>query len=80
MNGENFHSGLRNISTYFRTCSEMMEEMKLQIASLQLKGIAHTWQYTRLEMYSQVMDRGNYVETLTPHITMWHGFFQALIE
>ena len=42
MNGETVDSWLRNLSNYFRTCPMMEEEIKLQIASLQLEGLAQT--------------------------------------
>jgi hypothetical protein len=75
MNDENFNSWLHNISTYFRTCPKMTEGMTLQIITLQLEGIAQTWWHTQLKNYSCVMDRSDPVETLTPHITTWDGFF-----
>jgi hypothetical protein len=56
----------------------MMKGMKLHIVNLQLEGIGQTWWDTQVETYSWVMDRGDPVETQTPHITMWGGFFQAL--
>jgi hypothetical protein len=40
MNGENVDSWLHSLSTYFCTCPEMTEDMKLQIIGLQLEGIA----------------------------------------
>jgi hypothetical protein len=80
MNGENVDSWLHSLSTYFCTCPEMTKDMKLQIVGLQLEGIAQTWWDTQLETYSWVMDRGDPVETQTPHITTWDGFFQALRE
>jgi hypothetical protein len=80
MNGENVDSWLHSLSTYFHTCPEMMEDMKLQIVGLQLEGIAQTWWDTQLETYSWVMDRGTPIETQIPHITTWDGFFQALRE
>jgi hypothetical protein len=48
--------------------------MKIQIVSLQLEGISQTWWDTQLENYSCFMDRGDTVETQTPHITTWDGF------
>jgi hypothetical protein len=70
MNGENVNSWLHSLSTHFCTCTQMMKDMNLQIASLQLEGIAHTWWDTQPENYSWVMDRGDLVETHTPHIMM----------
>jgi hypothetical protein len=42
MNGEMVNSWIHSLSTYFNTSPEMEEATKLQIASLQLKGIAQT--------------------------------------
>jgi hypothetical protein len=49
MNGETVDSWIRSLSTYFKTSPEMEESTKLQIASLQLEGIAQTWWDTQLE-------------------------------
>jgi hypothetical protein len=68
MNGETVDSWLRSLSTYFKTCLEMEEDMKLQIASLQLEGIAQAWWDTQLENFSETDER----------ITSWDNFCQAL--
>ena len=68
MNGEIVDSWLRSLSTYFKTCPAMEEDMKLQITSLQLEGIAQTWWDTQLE---------NFLET-DERITSWDNFCQAL--
>jgi hypothetical protein len=49
MNGEIVDSWIHNLSTYFKTCLEMEEDMKLHITSLQLEGIAQAWWDTHLE-------------------------------
>ena len=72
MNGETVDSWLRSLSTYFKTCPEMEEDMKLQIASLQLEGIAQAWWDTQLEKYSEID------ESTDTHITSWDNFCQAL--
>ena len=69
MNGETVDSWLRSLSTYFKTCPKMEEDMKLQIASLQLEGIAQAWWDTQLENFSE------YTYT---RITSWDNFCQAL--
>jgi hypothetical protein len=56
----------------------MIEEMKLQIFSLELEGIVQTWWDTQLENYSYVIDRGDPVEIQTPHMKTWGGFCQGL--
>jgi len=56
----------------------MTEAMKLQIVSLQLKGIAQTWWDNQMENSACVMDIRDPVETQKPHITIWEEFFQAL--
>ena len=43
MNGDNVDSCIQNIYTYFCTCIEMKEDMKLHITSIQLEGIAQIW-------------------------------------
>ena len=72
MNGETVDSWLRSLSTYFKTCPAMEEDMKLQIASLQLEGIAQTWWDTQLENFSEI-DESTYTR-----ITSWDNFCQAL--
>ena len=42
-NGEAVDSWIRSLSTYFTTCQGITEVRKLQIASLQLVGLAQTW-------------------------------------
>jgi hypothetical protein len=49
MNGEVVDSWIYSLSTYFRTHPDLDEERKLQIASLQLEGLAQTWWDTQLE-------------------------------
>ena len=69
MNGEIVDSWLCSLSTYFKTCPMMEEDMKLQIASLQLEGITQAWWDTQLE---------NFSESTYTHITSWDNFCQAL--
>ena len=76
MNGENVDSWLCSLSTYFCTCPEMTEDMNIHISNLQLEGIAQTWWDTQVETYSWVMNRGDPIETHTPYITTWDGFYQ----
>ena len=42
-NGEVVDSWIRSLSTYFNTYLDMTEVKKLQIAALQLEGIAQVW-------------------------------------
>jgi hypothetical protein len=58
MNGETVHSWIRSLSTYFKTSPKMEESTKLQIANLQLEGIAQTWWDTQLEQFKLVMELG----------------------
>ena len=59
MNGEVIDSWLHSLSTYFKTCPTMEEDMKLQITSLQLEGLAQTWWDTQLENISLVVELGD---------------------
>ena len=72
MNGETIDSWIHSLATYFKTCPEMEEDMKLQIASLQLEGIAQAWWDTQLENFSEI---GEPTDT---RITSWDNFCQAL--
>ena len=80
MNGETVDSWIRSLSNYFRTCPTMNEEMKLQIASLQLEGLAQTWWDTHLENMSLVVELGEQAETNSTPITSWNLFCEALRE
>jgi hypothetical protein len=42
MNGETIDSWLHSLSTYFCTCLEIIDDMKLYVTSLQLEGIKQT--------------------------------------
>lgn len=53
MNGETVDSWLHSLSTYFKTCPVMEEDMKLYIASLRLEGIAQAWWDTQNENFSE---------------------------
>ena len=72
MYGEIVDSWLRSLSTYFKTFPDMEEDMKLQIASLQLEGIAQAWWDTQLENLSETD------ESTDTCITSWDSFCQAL--
>ena len=71
MNGETVDSWLRSLSTYFKACPAMEEDMQLQIASLQLEGIAQAWWDTQLENFSEI-DESTYTR-----ITSWDNFFKC---
>ena len=43
MNGEMVDSWIHSLSTYFNTCVGLTEEITLQIATLQLEGLAQIW-------------------------------------
>lgn len=58
----------------------MEEEIKLQIASLQLEGLAQTWWDTHLENMSLVVELGEPAKTRSIPITSWNLFCQALRE
>lgn len=58
MNGEVVDSWIRSLSTYFRTCPEISEARKLQIAALQLEGTAQAWWDTKVENTTLVVDLG----------------------
>jgi len=49
MNVDIVGSWLCILSTYFNTSPQMEEAKKLQITSLQLKGVAQTWWDTHLD-------------------------------
>ena len=68
MNGETVDSWLRSLSTYFKTCPVVEEDMKLQIASLQLEGIAQAWWDTQLENFFETD------ESIDTRITSWDNF------
>jgi len=57
-NGEVVDSWIRSLSTYFNTCPDMTEAKKLQIAALQLEGIAQVWWDTEKEKDSFVLEIG----------------------
>jgi hypothetical protein len=79
MNGETVDSWIHSLSMYFKTSPEMEEATKLQIASLQLKGIAQTWWDTHLTSAELIVKLGTPSPT-TGHITSWETFCQALRE
>jgi hypothetical protein len=78
MNGEVVDSWIHNISTYFRTCTGLTEERKLQIATLQLEGLAQTWWDTQLENTTLVVDIGASDNSSESPIKTWEQFCQAL--
>ena len=80
MNGEAVDSWLRSLSNYFRTCPTMEDEIKLQIASVQLEGITQTWWDNHLENISLVVKLREPTETRSMPITSWDLFCQALRE
>ena len=57
-NGEAVDSWIHSLSTYFNTCTGLTEERKLQIASLQLEGLAQTWWDTEQENTTFVVELG----------------------
>ena len=63
MNGETVDSWLHSLSTYFKTCPKMEEDMKLHITSLQLESIAQSWWNTPLDKFLEI---GEPIDT---HIT-----------
>ena len=56
---------IRSLSTYFNTCTGLAEERKLQIASLQLEGLAQTWWDTEQEKTTFVVELGTTPGTLS---------------
>lgn len=80
INGEAFDSWICSLSTYFKTCLEMDEDMKLEIASLQLEGIAQAWWDTQIEYHALVIETGETTSSTLAHLTSWGEFFQALRE
>ena len=69
---ETIDSWLRSLSTYFKTCLEMEEDMKLQFEILQLEGIGKDWRNTQLDNFSETD------ESTETQITSWDNFFQVL--
>jgi hypothetical protein len=80
MNGEVIDSWIRSLSTYFKTCLEMDEDMKLQITGLQLEGISQAWWDTQIENCVLVIEIGEPTNTTPAHLISWDEFFQALRE
>ena len=79
MNGEAVDSWIRSLSTYFRTCPDMEETRKLQIASLQLEGVAQAWWEQQVESTRLVVELGEIPREQTI-ITSWQAFGHALRE
>jgi hypothetical protein len=79
MHGETVDSWICSLSTYFKTSPEMEETTKLQIASLQLEGIAQTWWDTHLTNAELIVELDNPPST-NDRITSWEHFCQALRE
>jgi hypothetical protein len=64
-NGEMVDSWIRILSTYFNTCPGLTEERKLQIAALQLEGLAQTLWDTEKEKTTFVIEIGDAPESST---------------
>ena len=77
-NGEAVDSWIRSLSTYFTTCQGLNEARRLQIASLQLEGLAQTWWATEQEKaaLAELGDAPQLANT-TP-IKTWNQFAEAL--
>ena len=67
INGEAVDLWIRSLSTYFNTCPDITKARKLQIAALQLEGIAQVWWDTEREKDSFLIELGN-AESSTPSI------------
>jgi hypothetical protein len=78
MNGEVVDSWIHRISPYFRNFTFLTKEMKLQILSLQLEGLAQTWWDTQLENTTLVVDIGSSEKSSELPIKTWAQFFQDL--
>ena len=78
MNGKVVDSWICGISTYFWTCTSLIEERKVQIASLQLEGLAHTWWDTQLENTTIVVDIGASDNSPDSAIKTWAQLCQVL--
>ena len=76
-NGEVVDSWIRSLSTYFNTCPDMTEVTKLQIAALQLEGIAQVWWDTEKEKDLFLIEIGA-MGTSRPTITKWDQLCEAL--
>jgi hypothetical protein len=75
MNGETVDSWIRSLSMYFKTSHEMEEATELQIASLQLEGIAQTWWDTHLDNTELIVELGTSQSPTNGCITSWDTFF-----
>ena len=78
MNGDMVYSWIRNLSTYFKTSPTLKEAAKLQIASLQLEGVAQAWWDTQVDQNVLTV---NIVPSATSHMptfVSWDTFCDAL--
>lgn len=80
MNRDVVNSQIYNLSTYFKTCLEMVEDMRLQIDSLHLEIMVQAWQDTQLENISLVIELREIEETSLAHIKSQDGFYHELIS
>ena len=76
-NGEVVDSWIHSLSTYFNTCPDMTEVKKLQIAALQLEGIAQVWWDTEKEKDSFLSEIGG-TGPSRPAIIRWDQFCETL--
>lgn len=68
MSGETVDSWIHSLSTYFKTCPEMDEDMKIHIRILQLEGIVQAWWDTHPESCLLVIEIGEPIATMPTHI------------
>jgi len=78
INGEVVDSWIYNLSTYFKTFTTLTKENKVQITSLELEVLAHTWWDTHLENTTLVVDIGPYDNSSESPIKTWEQFCHAL--
>jgi len=80
MNGETIDSWIHNLSTYFKTCPKIKEDMELYITNLQLEGIDKSLWDTQIENQTLVIDIGETTTTTPTCLTYCDEFFEELRE
>jgi len=78
MNGDMVDSWIRSFSTYFKASPQLQEAAKLQIASLQLEGVAQAWRDTQVDHTVLTVDIGSSTASHTCAIASWDAFYDAL--
>jgi len=78
MNVDMVDSWIHSLSTYFKTSPTLQEATKLQIASLQLEGVAQAWWDTQVDQNVLIVNIGPFVTSHMSAIISWDAFCDAL--